>query len=73
MATQFNIKIDNSEPKPQSQEMQAEDLTRKLFEVQTKGLSELYEKLNESISINKIIENNKSFKRSHSTLRKMCQ
>lgn len=39
------------------------DLTKKLFESQSDGLSELYEQLNKNISISKIIEDSKSFQK----------
>ena len=44
-------------------ELPTNDLTRQLFECQSFGLAELYEKINKSISINKIIEDSKSFKK----------
>lgn len=44
-------------------ELPLNDLTKKLFESQSFGLAELYEKMNKSISINKIIEDSKSFKK----------
>lgn len=50
------------------------ELTRMLFEIQTSGLTELYEKLNKNISINKIIEDSKSFQKITSkSLRQKCE
>lgn len=38
------------------------DLTRKLIEVQSKGISEIYKEINENISISKIIEKSERFR-----------
>jgi hypothetical protein len=55
-------------------EVNVSDLTRMLFESQSDGLAELYKELNKSISINKIIEDSKSFQKgSNKSLRQICR
>lgn len=53
-----------SKPSSFKADLPVSDLTRMLFEIQSSGLAELYEQLNKSISISKIIEDSKSFQRS---------
>lgn len=68
-----NIQINKNEI-PSKTEVPVTDLTRMLFESQSNGLAELYEQLNKSISINKIIEDSKSFQRtSNKSLRQICR
>ncbi len=38
------------------------DLTRKIIEVQSVGISEIYKEINENISINRIIEKSERFR-----------
>jgi hypothetical protein len=67
-----NLQINKAESS-QSEPATSIDLTKMLFDSQTKGLAELYESLNKSISINKIIESNKSFQKTHKSLRQICR
>jgi hypothetical protein len=66
MANQKEIIQNNRTENNQLDTTNSVDLTRLLFESQTKGLAELYESLNKSISINKIIESSKSFQKTNS-------
>jgi hypothetical protein len=68
-----NIQITKTETSVKT-EVAATDLTRMLFESQSTGLAELYQQMNKSISITKIIEYSKSFeKTSVKTLRQICR
>lgn len=74
MEQQQNIVVNKIETPNKASESNATDLTRMLFESQSNGLADLYEKLNKSISINKIIEDSKSFqKSSNRSLRQICR
>lgn len=53
-------------------DVSASDLTKMLFERQSSGLAELYEKLNKSISINSIIESSKAFQKMSKSMRQTC-
>jgi len=66
--------IQNNKTENNQSNTNSVDLTKLLFESQTKGLAELYESLNKNISINKIIESSKSFQRTNTkTLRQICR
>lgn len=68
-----NIQINKNETSGKA-EVAATDLTKMLFESQSNGIAELYQQLNKSISITKIIEDSKSFQRtSAKSLRQICR
>lgn len=68
-----SIQINKNETSVKT-EVAATDLTKMLFESQSNGLAELYQQLNKSISITKIIEDSKSFQRtSAKSLRQICR
>lgn len=68
-----NIQINKNETSVKI-EVAAADLTKMLFESQSNGLAELYQQLNKSIYITKIIEDSKSFQRtSAKSLRQICR
>lgn len=68
-----NLNIDLNKSEITKKTDSSINLTRLLFESQSDGLSKLYEMLNEGISINKIIEDSKTFPKSNNkSLRKIC-